>query len=135
MTLDAFGAGRTLLGMQDVARDVEAAGFDALWIPEGGLPVCEAYMIVDVLHDWTDDEAGSILKSVRDAAPANAKLLIIEALLPGHLAQVIDIHMMTYMTGRKRTQAEFARLVEAAGFRFARVVEAPPYAVVESVAA
>jgi hypothetical protein len=102
---------------------------------KGDLPVCDAYVIVDVLHDWTDDEAGTILKSVRDAAPANAKLLIIEALLPGHLAQVIDIHMMTYMTGRKRTQAEFTRLVEQAGFRFARVVEAPPYAVVESVAA
>jgi probable F420-dependent oxidoreductase len=39
MTLDAFGAGRSLAGMQDATRDVEAAGFDALWLPEGGVPV------------------------------------------------------------------------------------------------
>jgi probable F420-dependent oxidoreductase len=51
MTLDAFGAGRTLPGMQDVARDVDAAGFDALWIPEGGLPVfslCSAAALTPV---------------------------------------------------------------------------------------
>ena len=39
LTLDAFGSGRTLLEMQDAARDVESAGFDALWLPEGGRPI------------------------------------------------------------------------------------------------
>jgi probable F420-dependent oxidoreductase len=41
MRIDAFGRGQSLRGMQNVARDVERAGFDALWIPEGGAPAFE----------------------------------------------------------------------------------------------
>ena len=37
--LSAFGAGRSLRHVQDVARRVEAAGFDTLWLPEGSQPV------------------------------------------------------------------------------------------------
>ena len=37
--LSAFGAGRSLSMAQDLARRVEAAGFDALWLPESGQPV------------------------------------------------------------------------------------------------
>jgi hypothetical protein len=102
---------------------------------KGGLPVCDAYVITDVLHDWSDEDTVKILKSIRQAAPPHAKLLIIEALVPGRWANVVDIHMMAYMTGRKRTGAEFAALSEAAGFRFERVIDAPPsYAIVESSA-
>ncbi len=38
-TLSAFGAARTPAAMQDVARRVEDAGFERLWVPEGGQPV------------------------------------------------------------------------------------------------
>ena len=37
--LSAFGAGRSLRGVQQMARRVEAAGFDTLWLPEGSQPV------------------------------------------------------------------------------------------------
>jgi probable F420-dependent oxidoreductase len=37
--LSAFGAGRSLSMAQDLARRVETAGFDALWVPESGQPV------------------------------------------------------------------------------------------------
>lgn len=39
MLIDAFGAGRTLAGTQLVAQQTEAAGFSALWLPEGPRPV------------------------------------------------------------------------------------------------
>lgn len=39
--LSAFGAGRSLAQTQELARRVEAAGFDNLWLPEAGLPVFE----------------------------------------------------------------------------------------------
>jgi probable F420-dependent oxidoreductase len=38
-TLAAFGSGRSPAQVQDVARRVEAAGFDAYWLPEGSQPV------------------------------------------------------------------------------------------------
>jgi probable F420-dependent oxidoreductase len=37
--LDAFGAGGTLEAVQQTARQVEEAGFAALWVPEGSRPV------------------------------------------------------------------------------------------------
>lgn len=38
-TLSAFGAGRSLAQAQELARRAEAAGFDALWLPEASQPV------------------------------------------------------------------------------------------------
>jgi probable F420-dependent oxidoreductase len=36
--IDAFGGGQTIGGIQRSARAVQRAGFDGLWIPEGGAP-------------------------------------------------------------------------------------------------
>lgn len=38
MKLDAFGGGQSISEVVATARRVEQAGFDALWIPEGGTP-------------------------------------------------------------------------------------------------
>jgi probable F420-dependent oxidoreductase len=37
--LSAFGSARTARQMQEVARRIEAAGFDTYWVPEGSQPV------------------------------------------------------------------------------------------------
>jgi hypothetical protein len=39
------------------------------------LPQADAYIVSQVLHDWTDEEAAAILRSVRRAAPAGSHLL------------------------------------------------------------
>lgn len=46
------------------------------------LPSCDAYLLMEVIHDWADEESVAILKAVRRAAPAGAKLLPIEAIVP-----------------------------------------------------
>jgi probable F420-dependent oxidoreductase len=38
-TLSAFGAGRSLRHAQEMSKNVEAAGFDGLWLPESSQPV------------------------------------------------------------------------------------------------
>ena len=47
-----------------------------------------------------------------------------ELIAPGpheaHLAKLFDIHMMCWGTGRERTEAEYARLLEAAGWKYYR---------------
>jgi hypothetical protein len=95
----------------------------------GGLPVCDAYMLMQVLHDWDDESAGAILRGIREAAPDDSTLLVIEMIMPEapgrHLAKVPDIGMLTMHTGRERTQAEYARLFHSAQFRLQRVVGTP----------
>jgi O-methyltransferase domain/Dimerisation domain len=105
----------------------------------GPLPRCDAYLLMEVLHDWTDAQCAEILRQVRKAAPADAKLLVIETVLPGdarpHFGHHLDINMMVLTGGRERTADEFARLFDANGFRLTRVIPAQgPYTVVEAAA-
>jgi hypothetical protein len=95
---------------------------------EGGLPVCDAYVLMQILHDWSDEEAERILKSIRRAAPPNAKLLIAEWLLPEESQPswtlLVDMIMMTELTGKERTAGEFRAMLARSGFRLDRVIDA-----------
>ena len=51
------------------------------------MPACDAYLMMEVIHDWDDERATAILKAVRSAALPNAKVLIIEAIVSGILAR------------------------------------------------
>lgn len=91
------------------------------------LPVCDAYILMEVIHDWDDEQSLAILKSVASAAPAGSTLLIIEQLLgddPGpSWAKMLDIHMLTLLGGKQRTREEYEALVKRAGFQRQRAVE------------
>jgi hypothetical protein len=90
------------------------------------LPEADAYLLSNVLHDWADREAESILRNVRRSAPGHAELLVLESPLPegpeAHHAKVLDIVMLTLTGGRERTQRQYAASFEAAGYRMDRVV-------------
>lgn len=103
------------------------------------LPSADAYVLMEVIHDWADTDAAKILASVRRSAPPGARLLIIEALVseaPGpHPSKVLDIIMLAATGGRERTPSEYAALLTAAGFRLQQVIPTPSqYSVVEAVA-
>ncbi len=91
------------------------------------LPVCDAYLVMQVIHDWGDADALAILRAIRRAAPTHAKLLIIEQFIPDdpgpHWSKILDIHMMTLLGGMERTRQQFATLLEQAGFAFAREID------------
>lgn len=103
------------------------------------MPACDAYLMMDIIHDWNDEESARILKNLRRSAPAHAKLLIIEGVIhddskPGFI-KVLDIHMMTLITGRQRTYQEFEKLMAGAGFRLQREIDAGgEFSIVEGVA-
>jgi hypothetical protein len=90
------------------------------------LPACDAYMLMNVIHDWTDADAVRILKAIRKAAPATAKLLLIESLLPEkpepHPVYMLDIVMLAVVGGRERKRSEYEALFGEAGFRLERVI-------------
>jgi hypothetical protein len=91
------------------------------------LPVCDAYMIMQVIHDWSDGQALEILKAIRRSAPPHAKLLLIEAIVPDDAhpswIKMLDIAMMTLLDGKERTRPEFESLLASAGFKLERVID------------
>jgi hypothetical protein len=100
----------------------EAGDFFAA-VPEGA----DAYLLSRVLHDWDDAEALRILGTCRRAMPDGATLVLVEAVLPRRAADDpravrMDLHMLTLLHGRERTEAEFAQLLGAAGFRLVRTL-------------
>jgi hypothetical protein len=103
-------------------------------VPEGG----DAYLLKTIIHDWDEDSAIAILRSVRSAIVDGGKLLLIELVLPEgtplHPGMLIDLEMLVTAGGRERTAAEYAELLARAGFRQTRVVPtAGPMSVVEAV--
>ncbi len=103
------------------------------------LPACDAYLMMDIIHDWSDEDSAKILKNLRRAAPARAKLLLIEAIIPDdpkpNLAKMLDIHMLTLAGGRQRTQHEHAELLAHAGFRLEREIDVGGnFSILEAVA-
>ena len=84
------------------------------------LPAADAYMIMEVIHDWPDDESVAIFKAIRKAAKPGATLLVIEQLIPEgnepHWSKMLDIHMLTLLGGKQRTEEEYRDLLRRGGF-------------------
>lgn len=82
-----------------------------------------------VLHDWSDQEASRLLASIKAAAPAGARVVAFELVVPDgggpHLAKMIDLTMLGMLNGRERTRAEYRLLLEQAGFEFEAVTATP----------
>jgi O-methyltransferase domain/Dimerisation domain len=90
------------------------------------VPPCDAYMMMTVLHDWSDAESISILKNLQASAPRGAKLLLIEGVVEptarNSFILDLDIEMLALTTGRERTRTEWDTLLSRAGFRLTRII-------------
>ena len=138
----APAASGILFDLPHVIADCSNAGSSRLRLMAGDffhdtLPVSDAYVLMEVLHDWTDDKAAKILSAIRRAAPAHARVLIVEALVSEspepHFGKMLDIIMLAVTGGRERTAPEYERLLASTGFRLERVVPTPSqYSVVEA---
>ena len=127
------GAKGILFDLPHAVEPTRALGVPRLTIIVGDffkteLPHADAYMLMAVIHDWSDEESIQILRAVRKAAPPHAKLLLIERVIedaPGAaMARRMDIHMLTALSGRERTRQEFTTLFRSAGFNLDRIVPA-----------
>lgn len=95
----------------------------------GPLPGADAYILMDIIHDWGDDDALAILRSVRAAAAPGARLLILEDVLPDDepdpAGYTLDVVMLVATGGRERTAAELSGLLAGAGFRPGELLSTP----------
>jgi C-methyltransferase len=118
----------------DRVRIIEGSFFEA--IPEGG----DLYVLKNIIHDWPDDRARQILKTVRAATRDGATLLLVECVIPPHdrdfVAKWMDLGMLVDNTGRERTGEEYQNLLQQRGFHMIRIVPtASPFSIVEAKAA
>ena len=103
------------------------------------LPAADAYVLMEVIHDWADAEAIAILSAIRRAAAPGAKVLVVENVLtdetPDPRGQTLDLIMLAVTGGRERTASELNELFDRAGLSGATVHEtAGPLRIVEATA-
>ena len=102
----------------------EAVGGDFFdGVPAGG----DAYVLSHVIHDWSEERALTILRNCRAAMGPDGRLLIAEMVVPPgdemHPAKMLDVLMLVINgPGMERTEAQYAELLDRAGFRLERVV-------------
>ena len=90
-------------------------------------PGADAYLLSRVLHDWDDDQAAAILDGCRRAMGTDARLLVIERIVPPgdqpHQSKFMDLNMLVVVGGRERSEPEYRALLERSGLQLDRVID------------
>jgi len=90
------------------------------------IPSCDLYVMMTVIHDWSDEDSIKILKNIRAHAPAGARLVLAEAVIDESAKESfpidLDIEMLVFASGRERTESQWRSLLEQAGFKLVQAV-------------
>lgn len=113
----ALGEADAVLRRAGVEGRVRLQGgsfFEAL--PDEG----DAYVLCNVLHNWSDDDAKKILASCRAAMREEASLFVIDSEIAapnrGAEAKFLDLNMLVMHGARERTRGELETLFDATRF-------------------
>ncbi|WP_328430040.1 methyltransferase [Streptomyces sp. NBC_00443] len=111
----------------------------------------DLYLLKSILHDWTDDQAVTILSHCREVLPPGGAVLIVEPVLPEAVAAhaeeadsldssityLSDLNMLVNLGGKERTRDTFQDLCHRAGLTLTRVsplTDAEPFFILEATA-
>jgi hypothetical protein len=103
---------------------LSAVGGDAfVSVPTG----CDTYLLVNVIHDWSDDDAARLLTNVARAMPHDGRVIIVEGErtarpLDGVAARTDLLMLVLTNGGHERTTAEITTLARRAGLQPQRTV-------------
>jgi hypothetical protein len=111
--------------LPETVRDEAALAAAGIEFEEGSfferVPSGETYVLGTILHDWSDDCAAAILRTIREHAPVAARVLILDSVVQeGNAPQGskwLDILMLATLDGRERTEAQWRTLIESSGLR------------------
>ena len=107
-------------GIEERCKTVECNFFED--IPSGS----DAYLMSNILHDWSNEQCHIILNNCYRAMKSKSKLLIVEMVIPPgnqpSIAKLLDLEMLVTTGGCERTEDEFTKLLESSGFQLSRNV-------------
>jgi hypothetical protein len=124
-------ASGVLFDLPHVIQQVSGIASERLRLQAGDffkddLPTSDAYLLMEIIHDWDDEASTKILQAVRRAAPDHGRVLLIEAILPDgagpNWPKTLDLVMLT-IGGRQRTQAEYSELLSRCGFAMTQEID------------
>jgi hypothetical protein len=116
--------------LPETVRDEDALG-DRCTFVEGSffetVPPGDVYVLSTILHDWDDEPATAILRTIRAAAAPGARLVLLESVIqPGNEpegAKWLDLLMLALFRGRERDEAQWRALLADGGFEPVRIEE------------
>jgi len=129
------GSGRLVGEVRERCDVVSGNFFEAVPIPS------DAYCLKHIIHDWDDARCTQIIRNIQNAALPDAKLLIVEMVIPEgndpFFGKLLDLEMLVMTQGGKeRTEAEYRNLLAGAGWKLSRIVPTQsPSSIIESVRA
>ena len=89
-------------------------------------PSCDAYFLVNVLHDWDDEACRLILENLAKVMNTGSRLLIVEYLIePGpdfSVAKLLDIEVLVMGGGRERTEEEYKALLSSVEIALTNII-------------
>jgi len=117
------GISGVILDLPETDRDEAALGQRISFVAGSFLeevPRGDTYVLSAILHDWDDEAATTILRTIRAAAAPQARLLVIDAVIPPgnepHGSKWLDLLMLVLAGGKERNEPEWRCLLQAAGF-------------------
>jgi hypothetical protein len=116
---------RTQIAQRGIADRCQCIGGDFF----KGVPVgADAYVLKQVLHDWSDEESVRILDNCRSAMAPSGKVLVAAYIVPEPPAKPLKYLMagmwvrLNCRGGYERTEEQFRRVFERAGLELVKVV-------------
>jgi SAM-dependent methyltransferase len=110
-------AARACLAERGVADRAEVVTGDFF----ESVPVeADVYLLSNIIHNWDDADAGTIVKNVLTVMPEGARVLFLDMVLPDddspHMGKEVDMRMLSlFGNGRERTRSEYTRLLRRSG--------------------
>jgi SAM-dependent methyltransferase len=110
--------------LSETVRDEVALGEQRIEFVAGSffeaVPAGDVYLLSGILHDWDDEPAAAILRTVRAGAPDHARLVVIDSVVqPGNEpqgAKWLDLLMLALFAGRERDEGQWRPLLRETGW-------------------
>ena len=102
------------------------------------IPTSDAYILKNIIHNWSETECITILSNIRKVMTNRGKILVIEMIIPEDnrfsYGKLIDIQMMVTMhEGKERTRKEYDQLFRKSGLKISRIIPTiAPFSIIEA---
>jgi acetylserotonin O-methyltransferase len=115
---EAITEARPHLAASGAADRLEAVTGDFFLDP---LPPADLYALGRIIHDWSDEKIGMLLRKVHASLPPGGGILLAETLLDDDHAGPVpalmqSLNMLVCTEGRERSVEEYRTLLESFGF-------------------